>query len=187
MLARTPWRTPVPLPCQRKRFSASTRRYARGVKGVTGWDSCTQAPWQSPYTPLVDPYTQLRGQARRSKLRNKARVRGSDQPSVGGGAKCTIRVAKPAKRRRLLASSRLPSKGKMPCPLSTAQFSGDEVKAMTRNGAGANRATRWPTSPQPTINSRWRRKRAGKAPSGVWFEGKIAVFAKNSNPKDTQT
>ena len=109
---------------------------------MCGWDSCTQAPRQSPYTPLVDPYTQLRGQARRSKLRNKARVRGSVQPSEGGGAKCTIRVAKPAKRRRLLASSRLPRNGKMPCPLSTAQFSGDEVKAMTRSGAGANRATR---------------------------------------------
>jgi hypothetical protein len=53
-----------------------------------------------------------------------------------------MRVAKPAKRRKLWGSSRLPNKGKMPWRRSTAQFSGDEVKAITLSGAGANWATR---------------------------------------------
>jgi hypothetical protein len=34
-------------------------------------------------------------------------------------------------------------------------------------------AARCPTSPQPMIKTRSFRKREGKAPKGVWFEGKI--------------
>ena len=41
------------------------------------------------------------------------------------------------------------------------------VSASTRKRGVSKRATRRPTSPQPTMSTRPRRKRAGKAPKGL--------------------
>jgi hypothetical protein len=53
-----------------------------------------------------------------------------------------------------------------------------EVSASTRTRGASKRATRRPTSPQPTMSTRLRRKRAGKAPKGLWFEGKIGAYVR---------
>jgi hypothetical protein len=177
-------------PQWRTASSASTRRNARRVKGATGLDSLTHSPWQSPYTPLVDPYTTELGTARLDKAASNASVRGSRIPSPGGGARWSTRVASPASRRRLAGSSRLPGNGTTPSPRKTDWRSGVDVKASTRARRTKDLATRWPTSPQPTIKTRSRRKRAGKAPRGVWFEGTIQELAArlpgDQNPKDTE-
>ena len=165
MLARRPLR-----PAKRTRRSASTRRRARAVAGARARVSVTQAPPQSPYTPLVDAYTSAAGGQRRRSARTRAWVRGSRSPWPGGGARCSTCVARPDSRRRLAAWSRLPSSGVMPWARRAGARSGLEVSASTRTGerpvalARKACATRRPTSPQPTMSTRARRKRAGSAP-----------------------
>ena len=165
-------------PNQRSCISASTRRYAREVPGLMCRVSDTQSPWQSPYTPLVEPYTNARGMLRSRKVRSSARVRGSVLPcgsSLGGGARCTTWVPRPASRRNVAGSSRLPCSGVMFFPRISATRELDEVNARTLMRLGSKRAARRPTSPHPMIKIRWRRKRAGNAPKGFRFEGKIGA------------
>jgi hypothetical protein len=71
--------------------------------------------------------------------------------------------------------SKLPTTGVMPWSLKAAHFSGLEVSAMTLARPTNCLAARRPTSPHPMINTRSFRKREGKAPKGVWFEGKMGV------------
>ena len=180
MLLRTPLRPKCRTSC-----SASTRRWARGVWAATARVSLMRAPPQSPYTPLVEPYTSDAGALRSRSTRSRAWVRGSRHqalpgarwPSPGGGARCTTRVAMPARRRTVAAASRLPCRGSSPWRRNCGTRSGDEVRA-SRRGRPAPpppkaSATRRPTSPQPTSSTRSRRKRAGSAPRGERFEGKI--------------
>ena len=89
---------------------------------------------------------------------------------------CTTCVATPAKRSKLRGSSKLPSKGAMSFDWSSANRCTELVNANTRLDAANKPATRSPTSPQPTINTRGLLNRAGKAPRGLRFEGKIASF-----------
>ena len=92
------------------------------------------------------------------------------------------RWAMPRKRRKLETSSKLPTSGVIPNCRSAAARSGDEVNASSRGPrlpaapvAACNAlAARCPTSPQPMMSTRVRRKRAGNARRGVGFEGKIA-------------
>ena len=161
--------TPVLRPNQRNCISASTRRWARDVPGLTCRVSDTHSPWQSPYTPLVEPYTKARGMLRSRRVRSSVWVRGSVLPcgsSLGGGAKCTTCVPRPASRRNVAGSSRLPCSGVMFFPRSSDTREADEVNAKTWTWPGSIPATRRPTSPQPMIKIRWRRKRAGNAPKG---------------------
>ena len=175
-------RVPLLRPKKRTLDSALTRRCARAVCGVSGRVSSTRWPWQSPYTPVVEPYTSARGVLRRRNDRTKARVRKSSctwlRDSVAGGARCSTCVASPDKRARLCGSSRLPARGVRPQARSRRSRPGEEVSASKRtrrlSGAPSCEAVRSPMSPQPTISTRGRRKREGKAPRGVWFEGKIA-------------
>ena len=62
----------------------------------------------------------------------------------------------------------------------------DDVSAISPTRSRRTAATRRPTSPQPTINTRSLRKRAGSAPRGLWFEGKIRGYAKTECPKDNE-
>ncbi len=167
-------RTRLARPHMRTWASAWVRRRALGVWAHSARVSDTQSPAQSPYTPLVEPYTKLRGRPRKRKARINACVRGSVCASCGGGARCTSRVARPASLRRLCAASKFPRKGVRPIARSSATRPDCEVSAKSRTLPRKHWARRNPTSPQPTINTRSRRKRAGKAPRGVWFEGKIA-------------
>ena len=150
--------------------SASTRRRARGVDGSTGLVSATHAPAQSPYTPVVEPYTNWAGGVRLANAQVRCRVRGSrvpsPPPSEGGGARCRMRVAIPLKRRNERGSSRSPSSGTTPCDRSASRRDGEDVKASNpmRRPAPSTRVVRTPTSPQPMISTRSRRNRAGKAP-----------------------
>ena len=147
--------------------SASTRRFPRAVWALVGRVSVIHSPWQSPYTPLVEPYTSRSGGVRRRKACNKLRVRGSRLPMVGGGARWTIRRASPANRRSVAGLSRLPTNGTIPKARSSGMRSGCCVSAKIRTRRGKCRTTRTPTSPHPTIKTRVRRNRNGK------LEGKI--------------
>ena len=167
-------RTPADSPQNRICASAWVRRWALGECARTGRVSATQSPPQSPYTPLVDPYTPLRGWLRRRSARTRFLVRGSAEASDDGGAKWMIRVARPANRRRLGASSKFPCNGVNPWPRKNSLRSAWEVSANSLTLPCICLATRIPTSPQPTISKRSRRNLAGNAPRGVWFEGKIA-------------
>jgi hypothetical protein len=69
--------------------------------------------------------------------------------------------------------SKLPNSGVMPLERNSAARPEFEVSANKRTRLRNCPATRKPTSPQPTIKTRSRRKREGKEPRGVWFEGKI--------------
>ena len=89
---------------------------------------------------------------------------------------CTTWVATPANRRKEAASSKLPSSGTIPRCCNTGTREGLLVSAYTRADDINPDAARKPTSPQPTISTRGLRKRAGKAPRGDWFEGKILSF-----------
>ena len=169
----TDTRTPLLRPQKRMAYSACTRRWARGVWGASARVSATRAPWQSPYTPLVDAYTTLRGALRRRKMRVKARARGSVQPSEGGGARYTTRWARPARRRRVWALSRLPTRGVAPNARKAGMRSTVDVSASQRPCGRWALSKRTPTSPQPSTSTRSLRKREGKAPRGDWFEGKI--------------
>jgi hypothetical protein len=64
----------------------------------------------------------------------------------------------------------------MPFACNSANRCTELVNANTRLDAFKSPATRSPTSPQPTINTRGLLNRAGKAPRGLRFEGKIASF-----------
>ena len=72
----------------------------------------------------------------------------------------------------------------MPCARSSGSRAGDEVIASTRTVFGSWRTARTPTSPQPTTKTRTRRKRAGSAPSGFRFEGKIGGCRKTGTMKN---
>lgn len=130
--ARTPAR-----PRWRTARSAFTRRWARGVPGATVRVSGTRAPWQSPYTPLVDAYANDAGRLRSRSARASATVRGSRHqasppaPSPGGGARCSTRVARPDSLRNVPASSRLPTSGRAPARAAPAP------------------APRWRSAPEP--------------------------------------
>jgi CDP-4-dehydro-6-deoxyglucose reductase, E3 len=97
------------------------------------------------------------------------------------------RVATPESRRRLCTWSRLPKRGVTPTARNGSTRDCEDVSAITRMRGLPRpelnaRTTRMPTSPQPMINRRSRLKRAGRAPKGLWFEGKIgAAFKKCSN------
>jgi hypothetical protein len=99
---------------------------------------------------------------------------------------CTTWVATPANRRKEAASSKLPSSGTIPRRCNTGTRAGLLVSAYTRADDSNPDAARKPTSPQPTINTRGRRKRAGNAPKGIWFEGKIQSFVVHTKPEDNK-
>ena len=99
-------------------------------------------------------------------------------PVGAGGARCSTRWPNAARRRRVCASSKLPNSGVMPAARKGAIRAACEVSASTRTRSVSKRATRMPTSPQPTMSTRLRRKRAGKAPKGLWFEGKIGDYVR---------
>jgi hypothetical protein len=84
--------------------------------------------------------------------------------------------AMPAKRCNDDGLSKLPKSGVMPSARKDSKRWVLEVSASVPTERGSSAATRSPTSPQPTIKTRWRRNRAGSAPRGDWFEGKIAGF-----------
>ena len=129
---------------------------------------------------------------RRRRARASARVRASP-PSFdegAGGAKCSTRPARPAQaasRRKLAGASRSPASGVMPICRKAAALAALRHRASTRTRGNSRRAARTPTSPQPTMSTRARRKRAGsargRAPQKKRFTGKIrsrnrlAVFA----------
>jgi hypothetical protein len=85
-------------------------------------------------------------------------------------------VATPAKRRKLMGSSKLPNNGVMPRACNSGTLCAELVSASSRLDALNKPATRKPTSPQPTIKTRGLLNRAGKAPRGLRFEGKISSF-----------
>ena len=85
--------------------------------------------------------------------------------SNGGGARCSTRVAQPAKRCKLAGASKVPTRGVTPNARKASTRAGLEVSATTRTWRWT-RATRCPTSPQPMMSKRSRLKREGKAPRG---------------------
>jgi hypothetical protein len=132
---------------------------------------------QSPYTPLVEAYTKDLGDCLRRSARSRASVRKSRHQSAArspsGGARWITRVASPASRASVAGRSRSPASGVMPSSRRRGARSGDELRASSRTRLPSMRATRVPTSPHPTTSTRSRRKRAGRAPRGLWFEGTI--------------
>ena len=162
------------LPQWRNMLSASALRCARGVCGRMGVVSATHAPPWSPYTPLVLPYTSCCGGVRLRKACSRACVRKSRHQWAfcwAGGAKCSTRCAKPERRCRVCGWSRSPIRGCAPKRRSCSAWRVSWHSANTRKPCITGckpLISRVPTSPQPTIKMRWRRKRAGKAPEAGW-------------------
>ena len=77
------------------------------------------------------------------------------------------------------AARMLAARGLQPVTLQEANGSGTPAARELRLGTRRrtlgprSRATRRPTSPQPTTSTRSRRKGDGRAPRDAWFEGKI--------------
>jgi hypothetical protein len=94
-----------------------------------------------------------------------------------------VKLQLPANRDSVPARSRSPDKGVMPRERNKAKRSGDELSASTRTPRLMRPATRRPTSPQPTMSRRSRRKRDGRAPRGLWIEGKIECSIRQKCPR----
>jgi hypothetical protein len=171
--------------------SASIRLYALVVVAFLALISVATSPAQSPYTPLVEPYTSTAGSVRLRNARNSARVRssrGGVSAPPWGGARWSSLWARPASRASVFGWSKFANNGVAPNARSGPHWAGVEVSANTRTRPVSQGKTRWPTSPHPTISTRSRRKRAGKAPLGVEaaqkeedeIKGKIEGFLEQS-------
>jgi hypothetical protein len=125
--------------------------------------------------PLENPGTYLA--SRQSEARASTDARGPEIPS--SSAEPNERQQGMMNMRRSWLAAALPGVVLLPA-------CSEEVKDINRTrwlwGAPNCPAVLKPTSPQPTIKTRCRRKRAGSVPKGVWFEGKIRGSGSKSTP-----